>query len=551
MVDPGDAAAGSEVNTSKLVSLRHQRTTITRNMTNLKTKLDKEKETLNVPGLECYLQILEGHFGQLSTTQGQIENLHSADTERSSLDELFVEIKTTLLAAISRKRRESIPGDTTLNSSFNSSVMHHNRLPNLKLPSFDGKIAQTTNVSLVHFQISWKRMVAFRISTNYRRKLLEGNGSVEARYDNDVFIFLDYISNLFAVPTIENANAAKLLNVVDTISAIRSSVLSLGSAANVMDAIIIHLMLGKLDPETKMQYQERQSYDQLPSWDDCCGFLTRRCQYLEARERDHPVGGTDIPTLSSSKQPRKSKAFMTVNATCVYCKGSSHYISSCTAFNKCNPNERTSFAKRTHLCLNCLRPNHILKECKSKSRCKMCHASHHTLLHESSHLATYFSSIENPQDQLNVAIQHNQESVQLNSNVALLTRASKQGVLPTAVIQIKDVTGNYQLVRALLDSCSEVNLITEETAKRLNLHKARVSQAVSGISEACESIPDNVFATLKSRISNFQWSSEFGVIKRICSRQPREYIDTSTWKLPEGIMLAPPDSSNRTKSTSL
>jgi len=151
----------------------------------------------------------------------------------------------------------------------------------------------------------------------------------------------------------ENANAAKLLNVVDTVSAIRSSVISLWSAVNVIDAIISHLMSSKLD-------------QQLPSWDDCCVFLTRRWQYLEAREGDHLVGGPDILKLPPSKQPRKSKAFMTFKAICAYCKVLSHYIFSFTTF-KCHPNESTSFAKRDHMCLNCLRPNHILKDCKSKS----------------------------------------------------------------------------------------------------------------------------------------------------------------------------------------
>jgi len=51
----------------------------------------------------------------------------------------------------------------------------------------------------------------------------------------------------------ENANAAKLLNVVDTVSAIRSSVLSLRSAVNVIDAIISHLMSSKLEQKCSIK----------------------------------------------------------------------------------------------------------------------------------------------------------------------------------------------------------------------------------------------------------------------------------------------------------
>ncbi|KAM8702196.1 hypothetical protein ACLKA7_001888 [Drosophila subpalustris] len=134
-----------------------------------------------------------------------------------------------------------------------------------------------------------------------------------------------------------------------------------------------------------------------------------------------------------------------------------------------------------------------------------------------------------------------QQSHQSSSpTVSMVVRAAKRGILPTAIVQVRDRFGEYHLLRAMLDSCSEVNLITEEAAKRLQLEKCRVAQAVSGISDAIQNINYSVSTTLKSRMSNFQWTSTFAVIKSICTNQPSGNVDISQWKFPKGIVLADP-----------
>jgi len=40
-----------------------------------------------------------------------------------------------------------------------------------------------------------------------------------------------------------------------------------------------------------------------------------------------------------------------------------------------------SVVKSNDLCMNCLRPGHFVKQCRSMNRCRRCQKSHHTLLH--------------------------------------------------------------------------------------------------------------------------------------------------------------------------
>ena len=119
-------------------------------------------------------------------------------------------------------------------------------------------------------------------------------------------------------------------------------------------------------------------------------------------------------------------------------------------------------------------------------------------------------------------------------------RARKRAIIPTAVVIVQDSCGSFQTVRTLLDSCSEINFISEETAKRLKLKFYSVKQEVSGIGDVRAPIKFEVMATIKSRTTEFEWSSIFLVAKTISARQPGEQLEIHSWKLPKDIKLADP-----------
>lgn len=71
-------------------------------------------------------------------------------------------------------------------------------------------------------------------------------------------------------------NASSLRSILDNVGSLRSSLLSLGSEVDVMNAMIIHVVLSKIDTESKRMYDERQDYKTLPSWNECYSILNRR-----------------------------------------------------------------------------------------------------------------------------------------------------------------------------------------------------------------------------------------------------------------------------------
>ena len=62
-------------------------------------------------------------------------------------------------------------------------------------------------------------------SKNYAKALKR----LKERYDNKVLIFLEHVNNLFSAPNMIKGDNRSLRKIIDTVSAIRGSLLSLGS----------------------------------------------------------------------------------------------------------------------------------------------------------------------------------------------------------------------------------------------------------------------------------------------------------------------------------
>jgi len=136
-----------------------------------------------------------------------------------------------------------------------------------------------------------------------------------------VLIFLDSITNLFNLAAIVKPYAAGLQRLIYTSSATRGSLLSLGSANDIMNAIMITLVLSKVDADKRLSYDEKLSFDQLPNLDDFAKrLLTHRWQCLEGRQRiSIKTRQGDSYQKPKSFPTSKSKSFVT----------SYHYISHC------------------------------------------------------------------------------------------------------------------------------------------------------------------------------------------------------------------------------
>ncbi|XP_073831861.1 uncharacterized protein [Musca autumnalis] len=115
--------------------------------------------------------------------------------------------------------------------------------------------------------------------------------------------------------------------------------------------------------------------------------------------------------------------------------------------------------------------------------------------------------------------------------------SSHQVLLATSMVLVRDSSGSYKLGRALLDSCSQINFITDDFAQRLNLRRHKKHVEVSGIGNACTKIKQNCSTNIKSNVTDFEVELSFCITPHI-SYQPDSELDVSSWNFPSNVQLA-------------
>jgi len=114
------------------------------------------------------------------------------------------------------------------------------------------------------------------LDANYKKAL----ASLKRVYDYLYLIFIETLAQLFEIPSITKPSASALRLIIDTASVIFDSLMSLGDGKDIVNAVIIHIVLSKVDPYTKYKYEEQLNYDELIKWSDCVKVLDRRYQHV-------------------------------------------------------------------------------------------------------------------------------------------------------------------------------------------------------------------------------------------------------------------------------
>ncbi|XP_073841408.1 uncharacterized protein [Musca autumnalis] len=197
--------------------------------------------------------------------------------------------------------------------------------------------------------------------------------------------------------------------------------------------------------------------------------------------------------------------------------------------------ERLKWVQQHKMCTNCFKYDHVSKTCTS-SNCKICSNKHNTLLHLPSKSKT--SSIASNQSP---TTRNDAASV----NTAAISSASvedqKNVILATAKVIIKAANGMLGEFRAVLDSGSQVNLVTERLIKKLSLRTRDASLAIEGVGKTQRKAYHRVNVQMLSNNSEFSTDLEAFVLPAIIPAQPNHDLDISKWQIPQNIKLADPN----------
>lgn len=555
------------------------------------TKID----AMIIEQLNVRLEKFEPVWDEFNIIQSQIEELQEKidDEERQYFEDSYFElvgkVKMTCnnfkfdeseRSGLDNSSVASRHARSSKNNNFESAV----KLPPIHIPTFNGSYENWLDFKEVFLSLVDKNNSLMDIQKlHYLRSSLNKDPlqlikSVEIsaknykvawdllvdRYENKKIIVYNHIRAIFEYPQVIKECHTDLRQLFDNVNKHLHALNAMGEETETWDRLIIYIVSNKFDCITKRDWESYQYNEELPTWNDMKNFLKNKCEILEKLEYSKIK-----PNRSSSQKASHSAAFSALEKPeilCYNCK-EKHTITSCPKFLKLNVSDRISLIKRLKLCLNCFRPNHPFWKCRSQ-KCNKCKKPHHMLLH----LENY-SVVKNKSDSVKVstatatntdskyentrahcssgdtdlvrdeAVVESSESIssQAFSECGVANNYGKsQVLLSTAVVKLFDGK-DFILCRALLDSGSQSNFISESLCKRLNITRHKINHVVKGVALALAKISEQINISIGSCYSDFNIKINCLVLPQITDKLPLIHFDKKVLNIPSNIQLADPN----------
>lgn len=537
----------------KLTSRRGQ---IKSQLTRFTGFLDDTTNHSKITEISTRLQRIEQGFDEFDTVQSQIEIIDESTEqldERTIFEEKFFSAISMAKDLINNKmtvNSNSLSNSNVKSNECTSNTQFNIKLPQLSLPEFNGAYDKwssfsDTFISLIHnnpcltdiqkyfyLQSSLKGDAAKVIDS------LEVDASnypvawnlLKNRFEDKKIIIKNHLQNLFELQTVNKDSYVSLRAFNDSFLKHYRALKNLGEPVESWSTILIYLLVSKLDGYTKKEWLVKTAKEISPPMQIFIEFLSDRCKLLEATETNK-----NIKNLPNNKHFPNNKKFepsfnhvATNKTVCFYCKGN-HLIYHCKDFLELPPSQRFSEIKKYKACINCLRRGHSAQECNGSS-CRTCNKRHNTLLH--------FDT----STQVNEPNQHMSKDQQVEQISQVLHNAQNNTVvlLSTALLYINDAYGNFIQCRALLDSGSQSNFMTNELFNRLNIPFNKINIPISGIGSSKAKITRTTNAEIHSKYTNYQTNISFLIMDKITDNIPQNTFRQSLFKIPENITLADP-----------
>ena len=536
---------------SKLKAFNLERSSFKTQLTNLEKYVDKiisentSTEEVNLT-LTKKLQLFSEKYLEFQTTQKQIETLTENEPEqfeiREDLENRFVDITVQVEQFISK-----VP-DVKPSTQSMQRTDYSVKLPSIDLPEFDGNYLNWRSFedSFVAF-VDKNDALSEVQKLCYLRSKLKNEAwdiikSLETTSENYALAF-DLIKDRFNhhrrivyshINTLLNIKFVNSKTFINTVDQHVRSLQSLKIPIIDFNALLIPLLISKLDSGLVREWEVKIASlpkTVLPTYDDFRSFM------LFAAETSTVTKDLSKSTSHSSQKgiPRTGAYSVTNSVTCALCNDS-HYLFQCQRFLLQDVSTRIKTVNSLRLCLNCLKKGHFAKNCRS-TKCKICRNTHNSLLHLPARNSTQGSS--NKAEGTITNISHDQsEPSPIVSNCSTKMAHSYQTLLSTAQILIEDSFGNVHQARALLDSASQTNFITNEFVKKCNLSTHNANVLVSGIGDSSSNITHCAEIKVRSKQNNYSRKISCLVLDKITENIPYLTFSKFLFSIPTDIPLA-------------
>ncbi|CAK9796123.1 hypothetical protein ANTPLA_LOCUS654 [Anthophora plagiata] len=413
-----------------LSTLRRKRGNIVGHITAFSKFLDnaRQSERHDLGLLRAHLTSLHEIWERYDAIQLKLEESDESEEPcRFQIHEDYVAVVARVNAHIEGEHphmhpRRNITDSPALTVSAPMAI----KLPEMRLPTFDGKIENwdsyfksfssmiDQNTDLTAFQ---KLQYLRSTLTGKAAACIESLSMADSNYTNAIEllkekfdckrrIFLRHCDAIIGLPKLTRDSLEALGNLVDTIRQNLRSLKNLEVDIWSWGCIPTSIILPKISADTAWQWELSLRDKQMPAYTNLFNFLEKRanCSLIVYHKPTQTVGQYSRGSsgkLGGNKPPSRSHAFVTASHTnetrypreqvtteratarpprCPICHNE-HGIWRCEKFHALSASSRLTTVKKASLCSNCLRAKHNLDICK-KGSCRICQKHHHTLLHQ-------------------------------------------------------------------------------------------------------------------------------------------------------------------------
>lgn len=334
-----------------------------------------------------------------------------------------------------------------------------------------------------------------------------------------------HVHTLLEMPSlVQNHKPSDLADLVNTC---KSAINALKSTADLDlgDFLCFEMMYSKLDKRLRSDFEKKlEKPRDIPKVDTLISFLQEAVQASELNQIASASLQGKKPASDTKPAVKQRSSLLTdskkpVYVKCLFCSKEDHFTSQCNDLKAMSQPDRYKSIREKNLCFRCLK-KHPVSACQSKYSCKKCSsADHHTLL---------CKQVDSKPSEAVPAV--NPPAV-CNS----CTNSNQQALLATASVYVKNFRGGFNVLRAVLDNGSQLNLISDHAARILGLHRVHDDTTVRGIagSKPCRG---RVKVEISSRVTNYSSSVDALIMPNICNNLPSSNVSKdlveSTLQLP-------------------
>lgn len=411
--------------------------------------------------------------------------------------------------------------------------------------------------------------------------------ALKSRYSSKRLLATYHWNEIENSTRINSSDSPALRTLLDTFNENIAALKNLNYPVDSWNFILANMFLKRLPSSVVTSFETQfGSNSEMPDFNNILAYVEKCCTAYETitynGDLNSSVSAISNPQNIKSKCQRninstlrnsqrhntsfhKSNAFFTSSPAnknnlknCAICNSTAHAIYTCPTLLNKTPIERFNLAKDRKLCVNCLSNIHKTSNCNSESSCRTCKRRHHTLFHfsnsspitatqnsldsKSGPVPTSTSDLSSTPNEISpsVCIFGVKRDINKQTEINIDTLPFSD-LLPTIRLRFRDAFGNYQIMRAVLDSGSEACYISRKCVNILGLSVRPQIIDIFGLgtmkTRSDSGIVQGVIVPLNSESP--QLIIEALVLDQVCtSNMPVCNFNISDWEHIKNINLA-------------